>query len=218
MTPSILIQHVDDSIAKATRHQSWIDESVLSLTGFATGVMRRMVSNICHLPKANPAYLEVGLFGGATFCAAMSNNPTLTAIGVENFSQPFGKEGIRQELEANIEKYRLNARFAKLINSDCFTVRMAEIPLPIDVYYFDGEHSFESQAKALPYYFDALAPLFVFMVDDAHWSSVHEGTIAGFETLKDRVKIEKSWALDGVLPQDDPVFWNGMELFVCSKK
>lgn len=216
MTPEIAIRHVNESITKSLRHESWIDESILHLTGFATGVMRRLVSNICHLPKANPVYLECGLYAGASFCAALNNNPTLTAIGIEDFSQPFGKAGIREELEANITQYTPGARSVQLISADCFQVDISALP-HVDVFYYDGEHSFESQAKALPYFFESLAPVFIFIVDDAHWSSVREGTSKGFDDLRRRVKIHEHWNLDGAKPQDDPIFWNGMAIFVCSK-
>lgn len=217
MTPTVLIRHIDEAIIKAIRHQSWIDESVLGITGFSTGVMRRLISNICHLPKASGAYLEVGLYAGATLCAAINNNPTLDAVGIEDFSQSFGKEGISDELDRNIIKYRCEGQRVDIINADCFTIKPRTFLKEFDVFTYDGCHDFAPQAQALPYFFYALADVFVFIVDDFHWSTVREGTAAGFEELKDRVKIEKTWALDGEKQQDDPVFWNGMQIYVCSK-
>lgn len=219
MTPEVAIRHVDEAINKAVRHQSWINESILYITGFSTGVMRRMMSNICHLPKADPAYLEVGLYAGATFCAAFNNNPTLTAVGIEDFSQPFGKDGIREELEENVKRHSGGVRHVEIVNSDCFSYEARAVlnPFQFDVYYYDGAHHYEAQAQALPQFFDVLASPFIFAVDDAHWSSVREGTKAGFESLGDKVKIERKWTLDGEKAQDDPVFWNGMEIYVISK-
>lgn len=87
----------------------------------------------------------------------------------------------------------------------------------VDFYYFDGEHSFESQAEALPYFFPRLSDTFIFMVDDMNWTSVQAGTEAGFNALGKKVRIEKHWQLVGNKLQDDPIFWNGVGIFVCSK-
>src|SRR2546430_1499714 len=98
MTVDVLIRHVDDSISRALRHESYIDEGVLKITGFATGAQQRLGNNLCHLPKVAANYLECGLYAGATFCAAINNNPDLHAVGIEDYSQPFGVEGIEVEL------------------------------------------------------------------------------------------------------------------------
>lgn len=217
MTPEILIAHVEESLTKALAHQSWIDESVLRLKGFSTGVQRRLVSNLCHLPKFDPCYLEVGLFCGATFCAALNHSPYLTAVGVEDFSQDFGDPEVRSQLLANLAIYSGQAKSATLVDADCFKWSKEELRQPVDVFYFDGEHSFASQASALPAFLDQLAPLFVFMVDDTNWTSVAEGTRQGFVTLKDRVQIERSWHLEDDRRQDGPNWHNGVDLFVCRK-
>ncbi len=216
MISAELIAHVDDSIAKALRHESGIDESVLTLTGFSTGVMRRLMNNLCRLPKDDPAYLEIGLYAGATFCAAINNNPKLTAIGIEDFSQPFGRKNIREELENNIARYRHDACDVTIIDADCFVVSVPEQQV-LDIFFYDGEHSVESQSKALPHFLDAMAPLFLFVIDDTNWKTVQDGTRAGFDALAGKVAINKTWVLTGAKAQDDPIWHNGMHLYACSK-
>lgn len=209
-------KHVDQSIARALNHDSSIDESVLSLTGFSTGVMRRLVSNLSHLPTENPVYLEIGLFAGASFCSAMSNNPRLTAIGIDNFSQDFGRPEVRAELTVNFDRYSPACREASLRDADCFSFDPKTLPA-VDVFFFDGEHSQDSQTRALPYYLDAMAPLFIFMVDDANWIPVSEGTRISFQQLRKKVRIEHHRHLSGAQPNDDPIWHNGVDVYVCSK-
>jgi hypothetical protein len=221
MTPSLLIEHVETSIAKALRHESFIDESILGLKGFSTGVMRRLFSNLAHLPKSDPIYLECGLYAGGTFCAAMNNNPRLKAIGVEDYSQDFGDHTIRRQLTDNFARYSLGTREAHLVYQDCFTIDLIENGNledgeSVDMYFFDGEHSFESQAKALPAFIDVLSDVFLFIVDDASWVPVRDGTAAGFEELRDRVVVEKKFELRGEQPHDDPIWHNGVDIYVCS--
>jgi hypothetical protein len=224
MTPDQFAAHVDQSIARALRHDSHIDESILSLTGFSTGIQRRLVSNLAHLPKENPRYLEIGLYAGATFCAAINNNSKLFAVGVEDFSQPFGQEGIRDHLFLNVRTHMAatdEEGDVRILERECFALEPGEIAEAagglIDIYFFDGEHSRESQGRALPHFIDAMAPLFLFMVDDANWATVREGTADGFAALRDRVKIEREWHLVGEKKQDDPIWWNGVSLYLCSK-
>lgn len=216
MTTQELIDHVNQAIETATRHQSWIDESILHVRGFSTGVMRRFFSNLVHMPKADPVYLEVGLYCGGTACAAINNSPTLHFYGVENFSQPFGNDNVPEELKANIEKYKHGARSVTLIDCDCFKVNLKDITLPVDVFFFDGEHSFESQRDALPYYFDAMADTFVFVVDDFAWDLTKLGTREGLSILKDKVKIEREWILSDGVP-DGGQWHNDVAVYVLSK-
>jgi len=218
MTHTQLTAHVEDSIAKSLRHESHIDVGILSIKGFSTGVQRRLVNSLTRLPKDDPCYLEVGLYAGATFCAAINNNPRLTAVGVENFSQPFGDDTIRAQLENNFACYAGDALSAKLVNSDCWAIPPEDLPpLPVDVFYFDGEHSVESQAKALPHFIDQMADDFIFMVDDANWDTVRDGTAEGFAKLGSRVTVRREWLLSDPQRHDGPIWHNGVLLFVCSK-
>lgn len=217
MTKETLIAHVKQAIEKASAHASWIDASILDLNGFSTGVQRRLVNNLVHLPKADPVYLECGLWKGSSFCAAINNSPTLHAYGVEDFSQPFAQNNVKEELEANVERYKSGARSVTVFNADCFKLDLDKIDRPVDVFYFDGEHSYESQFNALRYYLYAMADLFVFMVDDFQWVPVSTGTRDSLESLKDSVTVEQEWILSDGVP-DGPNYHNGVAVFVISKK
>lgn len=209
-------RHVDQSITRALNHDSAIDESVLGLTGFSTGVMRRLVSNLTHLTKDNPVYLEIGLFAGASICSAMSNNPLLTAIGIDNFSQDFGRPEVRQELIVNFDRYAPDCHSASMRDTDCFQVDPASLP-KTDILFFDGEHSQESQTKALPHFLPAMQDTFIFMVDDTNWIPVSEGTRLGFQALRKKIRIEHQRELSGSQLNDDPIWHNGVCVYVCSK-
>lgn len=215
MTPTSLILHVDEAIEKALRHQSWIDKEILDIKGFATGTMRRMFSNLCHLPKVDPVYCEVGLYCGATFCSAINNNPSLTAIGYEDFSQDFSATNIRGQLEANVEQFKAGAKSVTVIDGDFFSEPLPV--LPVDAFYYDGAHDYSFQRQALIRIFDSLSDLSLIIVDDFSWSCVRDGTRDALAELKDKLRVEKEWIMVGTKPQDDPIFWNGLAIFVCEK-
>lgn len=217
MTPASLILHVDEAIEKALRHQSWIDKEILDIKGFATGTMRRMFSNLCHLPKSDPVYCEVGLYCGATFCSAINNNPSLTAIGYEDFSQDFSATNIRGQLEANVEQFKAGAKSVTVIDGDFFKAEAFPDMPPVDLFYYDGKHDYEFQRQALLHICDSLADLSLIIVDDFSWSSAREGTRDALTELKDKLRVEKEWIMVGSKPQDDAIYHNGLAIFLCEK-
>ena len=209
-------EHVDDSIARALRGESYLDPEVLKIHGFATPTMRHLFSNLCHIKGAT--YLEIGTFCGATFVAAFNNN-WIHAIGVDDFTQSFEETGVREQLHANVDEWKSTAAMVDFINFDCWQEPL--MPLhhqSIDIYYYDGNHSFENQSRALPAFFDHLSNHFLFIVDDTNWKDVSMGTAAGFAALEGKVKIEQNWRLTGEQSSsDDPTWHNGLDIYLCSK-
>lgn len=215
MNVSQLIDHAEGAIAKALAGESLLDPEVLNIRGFSTPTQRRLANNLCRVP-GGMHYLEVGLWHGGTFCAAMSNNPELTITGVENESQDFSEPGVWAILKANLAKYGGAPKRMNMIWAD-FKDAAPTIKGPIDCYFFDGEHGFANQAAALPTMLHAMADHFLFLVDDAAWTPVRDGTAEGFNRLKDKVKVEWSRYLsDGQAP-DGPVWHNDVALYICSK-
>lgn len=218
MTKEILIEHVNQAIAKALQHASYIDASILDIRGFSTGIQRRLVSNLCHMPKSDPVYTECGLFGGASFCAAINNCPTLTAFGIEDYSQPFGDDSIKEHLEANLEVYRSGAKRVEVIDADFFKMDLSVIDKKVDIFFYDGCHDYEFQAKALPTMIEKMADLSLFLVDDAQWLTCREGSRDGFLALVDKVKCSHSWSLvDAGYPDVTTQWNNGLDIFLIEK-
>lgn len=211
----ILGGHIAESIGRALLGESYLDPDVLKINGFATSAMRHLFSNLCHVKDA--AYLEVGTLCGATFVAAFNNNP-IHAIGIDNFSQPFDQTEVRRQLRENIERWSGSAKSVEFKDVDCFANVPAEsFGRPIDIYYYDGEHSYDNQARALPAFFHVLADQFIHIVDDFQWDDVKRGTEDGMKALHPYLKIEQEWHLDGERMHDDPVWWNGVAIYLCSK-
>ena len=53
----------------------------------------------------------------------------------------------------------------------------------VDIYFYDGNHSFESQRDALIYFQDCFADEFIYLVDDWGDEDVVKGTYAGIEKI-----------------------------------
>lgn len=208
--------HIEDSIAKALRHESYIDKEILEIRGFSTGVMRRLISNLCRFEKENLTYLEVGLYGGATLCAAFNNNSKLIGCGVEDYSQKFEDEGIFEHLKQNLEKFVPHEQ-AQIFNVDFFK-KVPASSRPVDIFFYDGEHSYESQYKALPHALPVLANEFVFIVDDYDWKDVWSstGNVLAEMDAEGKISVVESWELTDDIP-DGPNWHNGVAIFLCKK-
>lgn len=209
------VEHIEKSIESALSGKSKLTQDILNIRGFSTPTIRHLFNNICNLEKGN--YLEVGLFCGATFCSSF--NEDTVSIGIENHSQDFsiGFDKVKEELEINFKKYSHKAKDAHVFYGDCFDESTLLYPFGFDVYFFDGFHSEETQSKALPYFLDNMANKFVFIVDDFSWSYVKDGTLKGFENLKDKIEIEKEWILGEGL-QNSSVWHNGVAIYLINKK
>ena len=95
--------------------------------GLSTVRTRCLISNLCA--KANTNYLEIGVYKGSTIIAALFDNLTTKAVGVEHFlydeseADKWAPEGfiwdnMKSQLEANLSIYRTKER----LNRDNFTL------------------------------------------------------------------------------------------------
>lgn len=213
MTSAELITHVEIALEKAQRGESRLDDETLAIGGFSTPWIRRVFNNLCSEPVRT--FLEVGTFLGGTACASVCGNHQLKAFTIEDFSQPFGEDGVRNKLLKSIETVRSKGGELNFIEGDCWTIDRSNIP-PVDFFSFDGEHGVESQSRALPHFFPKMNNSFIFEVDDWNWESVTKGTWIGFDKLVGKMVIDRQWVFSSG-KQEDPQFWNGVFLCVCSK-
>ena len=85
-----------------------------------------------------------------------------------------------------------------------------------NIYFYDAEHTHETQYKAIEYYYDSLEESFILIVDDWNDSWVKTGT---FDAIKDLNLItHKDWELPSNGNGDLSGWWNGVYVAVMSKK
>jgi hypothetical protein len=191
----ILTKHVDESFHKAMKSSSKLPDdmtvdSVLGnipienrLLGFSGYNFRHLMNNLCSLPGAN--YLEIGVFRGSTLVSSLyGNEGTIGQVhAVDNFSE-FNdglspKVSIVNALNRFLPNTKNRIRFHE---TDCFDWDFSTLP-KIDIYFYDGEHSFESQKKAFTHFESVFADTFIAIVDDWEQRQVREGTKAAFAEI-----------------------------------
>ena len=210
------IEHIEKSIADAVAGKSNLTPELLSIRGFSTPTIRMLFNNLCNTGKPI-TYLEIGLFCGASFCASFNEN--CTSVGVEDHSQDFseGFDKVKQELKDNVEAFSGRGNDVKVHYADCFNMDKSVLP-KIDIYSFDGFHSFDTQYKALPEFLDYMKDKFVFLCDDYSWGYVKEGTDKAMYdlTLSGKIKIEAKWVL-GEGCHNHPIWHNSVAVYLINK-
>ena len=209
----ILVDHVKQSIQSAQQHASKLNRDVLAIQGMTSPKIKHLLNNLCSLKDAQ--YLEIGVFMGSTFVAALYNNTDLLhhAVSVDNWSE-FG--GPKHAFFKNTQTFLPQNSF-NFFDKDCFKLDIKTVcKKPVDIYFYDGNHSSESQEKAFTYFNEILADTFIAIVDDWVWAEVQEGTRKAFKKLNYTIlyECELPCRLQG---SDVDLWWNGFYVAVISK-
>ena len=184
-----LVDHTLASIERAFRAESKLTPAVLSVPGFCKPASRHLLNNLCSFPDVN--YLEVGVFKGATlFAASFRNQGTFTGVDNFWFERMANVRDPRQAFRAARRRLARSCH-VKLVEGDCFRLDPARLPPKVDVYFYDGGHSYEDQHRAFTHFDPVLARRFVALVDDWNWDRVRRGTRRAFKELGYQVLLKR---------------------------
>lgn len=140
---------IEASIELADKGQSKLGEREKEIFGLSSTRLRALLNNLCSIKDTK--YLEIGVYKGSTLLSAMYSNPTLTAVGIENYSyderEPlkFAPEGnywtnVQSQLKTNIQKYdyypeQVDTSKLTIVEEDYKTVDLKESGF--DLCFFD---------------------------------------------------------------------------------
>lgn len=175
-------------------------------------------NDLPKFPPWRPRYLEVGLLRGSTFFSALHGN-TIVACGIDDWSE---FSGPRADFEDAVVDY-VGGSDVEVFNCD-FRKTPAENPLPgpFDLYFYDGGHSRGDQSDALLAMWCHLAPVSIFVVDDANQEEVRLGTSDAMSALAAEGRLARV-ALDLTLgggpagSHDAEGWWDGVRVLVLAK-
>ncbi|HEX7015531.1 MAG TPA: class I SAM-dependent methyltransferase [Cyclobacteriaceae bacterium] len=203
-TNSFKTMNITRAIQDANRLQSKLSDEVISaMDGLSSPKVWHLLNSLASQAKT---YLEVGLYKGSTLISALHGNEHLTAFGVDNFSMFPNK---RQNFFANTNAYK--NRFT-LFEQDCWTVDLSKLP-PIELFFYDGDHSFEAQYKAIEYFYPAMADEFTYVCDDWNMKKIPNATFSAAKAMNLEV-IENH---DLICPQKGE-WWNGIGIVRFKKQ
>ena len=208
--PGDLIVRVLDAVSHANQHESRPApksfSETLSIKSYTGLKIRHLLNNLCEPPET--VFLEIGAWhGGTAAAAAFGNSGSFTTV--DKFCD-WG--GSAEDTNKNFAKAGVSVR---LIEQDCWEIPLPQLPQEVNVFFYDGAHDYDSHKKALPHFIDALAPLFVFLVDDWEDPLVRHATLKGVEELG--LKILAYLWLGSERREDLDGWWNSLGVFVLSK-
>lgn len=171
-----------------------------------------------ELGKVSTSYLEVGCLGGRTFSSTISGNK-LTAYAVDNWEEGVASENgdiditvTKEDFISNIKPYK-GENTIKVFDCDFIDVDKTNIK-NVDLFFYDGDHSFESTKLAVQYFASTFADECILLFDDANWDGVVDGAAAGIEQAGLTIEYEKKM-LNSI--EDEKMWWNGLYVVVVSK-
>lgn len=211
----LLKRHICNAVKNADDCKSKLPADVLELEGMSGKKTRHLYNNICDLPNAT--YLEVGTYKGSSLISAYYRN-IVNCVCVDNWCQFGGKE----DFEKNMDEFSGNAMGSiKVLDQDCWTVRNTDIPSHIDIFLYDGPHTYEDHKKAIKHFAPLLSKISIIMIDDwmCDWVDVKKGTMDGVKEsgLEILFQYNIGLTIPNEFHQDGDTFWNGCGILLCRK-
>lgn len=210
------IEQIQQAISNAENHVSNLSPEALAVPGFTSIKIRHLMNN---LGRISTSFLEVGSHKGSTYCSAVFNNNHLAStVAIDSFVE-FNNDDPMAELIANVAQFKPSEVPFKLIKNDWTSVwAKKEMPdVKFDFYFFDGDHSYESQRKSVSHFLDFMANEFIMCVDDySTWEFVKRGTQDGLKDAGVKVLFERE--LYNGVPGDNWGWHQGLGLFLLQKQ
>jgi predicted O-methyltransferase YrrM len=153
------------------------------------------------------AYVEVGVFHGASLIAAMLGNEGKRFVGIDSFAF---RDATREKVEANLARYGFGV--PQLIVGDAFELVPAGAleGVVIGVWYYDAAHSYEAQIEGLRIAEPYLATGALVIVDDTDWDDVDR---AMNDYVASQPRARRVLTIDGK-GRGAPQWWEGMQVLV----
>lgn len=210
--PDRLIVYVKQAIKDASLNRSKLlfpfGRKILLLEGMSSEKNRHLLNNICSL--RNITYLEIGTWKGSTFISSNYLNK-IKSYAMDDWSLFNGPENIFKE---NCQKYIKQNNYT-FFNTNAFQFDKSIIPEKINVFFYDGSHTYDSQYTAFVYYNGLFSDVFICIVDDFNMNDAQKGTFDAFKKLNYTVLYENH--LPARYNGDCQQWWNGFYIAVIKK-
>lgn len=218
MTTEQKIEAIKSAIEMAKNHQSKMDQVAWSVPALSSLKIRHLMNN---LGAISTKYLECGVHKGGLFCSTIRNNHNLESVTAnDNFaSDTTNDDKAEPQFRANVRQCVPIDRFLHVDVRICDTFDLDPntiIGKPVDLYLFDGDHSYESQRNAMTHFLPAMADEFIVCVDDYDWKDVLLGTQDGIRRDAN-VEILFQQEFQGN-DHDNDGWWNGFYIALLKKK
>jgi predicted O-methyltransferase YrrM len=155
------------------------------------------------------AYVEVGVFHGASLIAAMLGNDGKRFVGIDTFDF---RDGSLESVERNLERFGLER--PELLVGDVFGLAQSGAleGVGVGVWYYDALHTYEAQLEGLRVAEPFLEPGALMIVDDTDWEQVER---ALDDYLASQPRARRVLTIGGK-DRGLPHWWEGMQVLTWS--
>jgi len=191
--------------------------------GLTSSRVRHFLNNICSQEGA--VYLEIGVFAGSTFCAAIENNDMVAAYANDTWSQPDLKPeredididitGDMETFITNVERVSANLDFdISILEGECETLNASNFSHKVNVIFYDGDNDPSVMWKFFETMDQYTDDVFTLIIDDAN-SELNVKTTKEFvDQTGWNVLYERELLND---QEDSDMWWNGLYVLVLNK-
>jgi len=191
--------------------------------GLTSPRVRHFLNNICSQEGA--VYLEIGVFAGSTFCAAIENNDMVAAYANDTWQEP-ELQPEREDLNidvvgdmdtfiSNVEKVSENLDFdISILKGECEGLNGDNFQHKVNIIFYDGDND----PTVMWRFFNTIDAytddVFTLIIDDAN-SELNVKTTkefvnqTGWNVLYERELLNNQ--------EDENMWWNGLYVLVLSK-
>jgi protein O-GlcNAc transferase len=154
---------------------------------------------------AGEAYVEVGVYHGASLIASMLGNEDRQFVGIDSFGF---RDANLETVEENLDRFGLPR--PELVVGDAFELVPAGAldGIAVGVWYYDGAHDYDSQVQGLRIAEPLLVRGALLIVDDTDWQNVAR---AMDDYLAQQPRAERILTIDGK-SRGAPQWWEGMQV------
>ena len=197
-----------------------------NVEGLTSARVRHFLNNLCSQEGA--VYLEVGVYAGSTFCAAVQNNDMVAAYANDNWSQPNlqpAKEGLDlslqnvtvdtfvKNLQENITTDSLDFDI-QVLKGDSSGLSKKDFKHDVNIIFYDGDNSEHKMREFFLNMLDFTEDVFTLVIDDANI----EENVAITKRFIDAMGLKILYERELLNDQEDPeMWWNGLYVVVLSK-
>ena len=153
------------------------------------------------------AYVEVGVFHGASLIAAMRGNEDKRFVGIDSLGF---RDASIEKVERNLERFGLPRPELLVGNAFELVPNGALGSTRIGLWYYDAAHDYESQLQGLRIAEPWLAPGALLIVDDTDWRDVER---AMDDYLAEQPRAGRILTIEGK-ERGFPQWWEGMQVLV----
>ena len=157
--------------------------------------------------EGDEAYVEIGVFHGASLIAAMLGNEGKRFVGIDSFAF---RDASLDRVHANLARFDLVP--PEIVVGDAFELvpSGALADTSIGVWYYDASHSYEAQLEGLRIAEPLLVSGALVIVDDTDWDDVAR---AMDDYIVEQPRARRLLTVDGT-SRGSPQWWEGMQVLV----